>query len=858
MRGHAGSPGDREDRLDEVVAAYLKELDSGVVPDRRAWLVRHPEFYDELSDFFEDRERIERVAAPLRDIAAADDALALEGLDPPSHPENLGRLGDYELIDWVGQGGMGVVFRAFDAALNRFVAIKLLAPQWSADALARRRFTREAQAAAAVSHPHVVTIHAVNEWRGRPYLVMEYINASSLQHRIDEQGPLEVAEILRIGSQVAAGLAAAHAKGLIHRDIKPGNIMLENDLPRVKLTDFGLARAVDDAKLTQHGMLAGTPQYMAPEQARGEVMDRRADLFSLGSVLYAMCTGRPAFAGESTVEVIHRVSEGTPPPIPERNPEIPGWLVEIIQRLHRKQPSERFQGAAEVADLLERHLARLEDPSLPPVVHDWASGPPPAGRAAILRRVARSRWTGSILLVLLGAAMTFEGMRFFAPPAGSGQNPGRDDRVGPPATAAGGSKSETPAKGARAVETPSKGARAAAVQAPPVTLPPGAPIPNFDESRLRQAYRQSFRDKQYDYRWLRISAPGGATNLVRPDPRGVRITIPTKLGESVAIETKFAIHGDFDLRARYEILASPTPATGFGAGPELLVKPPGDWDKLASLSRFARSNPKDPVYSAAFVRKVEEQRKVSGNWPPTSAKKGILRLVRTGPILHYLVAEGDKPKFQQIYQVEFGAEDLELARLAAVTGGSTAAVDVLWKDIELRAEALPGLPGTSTATAGQSPWWVLAVAVAVAVLAGVAVWILAVVQRRRAVGVGPKDQGAADITADDAWDDDGLRKLEEHAAAYAAGRPQAETYTELPRFAFSLRGGRLHGPFVAWAPLDKAAMRRLGTDWEEICEKLPKRFEGGYRNGKRNGAFVYRNGSGKPLVRRYRDGELVE
>src|SRR5262245_61105603 len=201
MSGSHEAPDDREGRLDQVVAAYLKELDSGARPDRRAWLVRHPEFFDELSDFFEDRDGIESIAAPLRDLAVADDGLSLEGLDPPAHPENLGRLGDYELIDWVGQGGMGVVFRAFDAALNRFVAIKLLAPQWSADALARRRFTRDAQAAAAISHPHVVTIHAVSEWRGRPYLVMEYINGSSLQYRIDEGGPLEVAEILRIGSQ---------------------------------------------------------------------------------------------------------------------------------------------------------------------------------------------------------------------------------------------------------------------------------------------------------------------------------------------------------------------------------------------------------------------------------------------------------------------------------------------------------------------------------------------------------------------------------------------------------------------------------------------------------------------------------
>src|SRR5262249_38257164 len=134
--------------------------------------------------------------------AAAPDALALEGLAPPSHPENLGRLGDYELIDWVGQGGMGVVFRGFDAALNRFVAIKLLAPQWSADALARRRFTREAQAAAAVSHPHVVTIYAVSEWRGRPYLVMEYVSGSSLPHRIEDRRPLEGPEVHRVGPEV--------------------------------------------------------------------------------------------------------------------------------------------------------------------------------------------------------------------------------------------------------------------------------------------------------------------------------------------------------------------------------------------------------------------------------------------------------------------------------------------------------------------------------------------------------------------------------------------------------------------------------------------------------------------------------
>src|SRR5262249_29409220 len=152
-----------------------------------------------------------------------------------------------------------------------------------------QRFTREAQAAAAVSHDHIVTIHAVEEASGLPYLVMQLVAGMSLQERLDREGPMELPEILRIGLQTASGLAAAHAQGLVHRDIKPANILLENGVERVKITDFGLARAAADASLTQEGVVAGTPHYMSPEQARGEAIDQRSDLFSLGSVLYAMC-----------------------------------------------------------------------------------------------------------------------------------------------------------------------------------------------------------------------------------------------------------------------------------------------------------------------------------------------------------------------------------------------------------------------------------------------------------------------------------------------------------------------------------------------------------------------------------------
>src|SRR5206468_237440 len=144
----------------------------------------------------------------------------------------------------------------------------------------------------------------------------------------------------------AAGLAAAHAQGLVHRDVKPANILLENGIERVRLTDFGLARAADDASLTQSGVVAGTPEYMAPEQAAGGTVDHRADLFSLGSVLYAMCAGRPPFRAGGTLAVLKRVCEEAPRPLPEVNPEVPDWLVGIIARLQAKDPADRFQTAA--------------------------------------------------------------------------------------------------------------------------------------------------------------------------------------------------------------------------------------------------------------------------------------------------------------------------------------------------------------------------------------------------------------------------------------------------------------------------------------------------------------------------------
>jgi hypothetical protein len=294
-------------------------------------------------------------------LATVGDA-SLAFLRPPLQPEHLGRIGAYEVLDVIGRGGMGVVLKAFDPALGRLTAIKVLAPQLATNAAARERFAREARHTAQVRHENVVAIYAVDEVDGLPYLVMEYVPGMSLQQHLDETGPLQLEEILRIGMQAAYGLAAAHAEGLIHRDIKPGNILLDQ-AGNVKLTDFGLARAVDDASLTQAGVIAGTPQYMAPEQARGAPLDHRADLFSLGSVLYVMATGRPPFRAPTTLAVLKRVCEETPAGIRAINRKAPDWLAEIIDKLHAKNPGDRFQSADEVARLLRDHWRHVLAPA---------------------------------------------------------------------------------------------------------------------------------------------------------------------------------------------------------------------------------------------------------------------------------------------------------------------------------------------------------------------------------------------------------------------------------------------------------------------------------------------------------------
>jgi serine/threonine protein kinase len=289
------------------------------------------------------------------DVPIDCETVSLDFLEPAGHPEMLGRIGRYDVERLIGAGGMGVVLKAYDTELHRVVAIKVLLPHLATSSAARRRFAREAKAAAAVVHEHVIPIYNVESEVSLPYLVMQFVPGHSLQARVDEQGPLEIKEVLRIARQAAAGLAAAHAQGVVHRDVKPANILLEDSVDRVLLSDFGLARTVDDATLTRSGVLAGTPHYMSPEQASGQNVDQRSDLFSLGSVIYFMCTGRPPYRSDSPMAVLNRICNEPHRPIDDVNPDVPIELAELVDRLLAKNPAERFATAQEV----ESHVASL-------------------------------------------------------------------------------------------------------------------------------------------------------------------------------------------------------------------------------------------------------------------------------------------------------------------------------------------------------------------------------------------------------------------------------------------------------------------------------------------------------------------
>ncbi|HZZ78224.1 MAG TPA: family 16 glycoside hydrolase [Gemmataceae bacterium] len=302
-------------------------------------------------------------------------------LAPPRAPDEIGRLGPYRVLEVLGSGGMGVVFRAEDPQLARLVALKAMLPGFLASENARQRFLREARAAAKIKHDNIVSIYQVGEDRGVQFLAMEFLEGEPLDKRLDRQGKLPTADVLRIGKQIALALAAAHKRDMIHRDIKPANIWLEADTDRVKILDFGLARGTrESGQLTQQGAIVGTPAYMAPEQGKGKEVDHRCDLFSLGCVLYRMTTGQAPFRGTDVVSTLVAVATETPKAPRAIEPSVPRALSDLIVQLLAKDPAQRPESAQAVAEKLDA-IGQEQRPA-PAKLRRW--WPVVAGAAACL------------------------------------------------------------------------------------------------------------------------------------------------------------------------------------------------------------------------------------------------------------------------------------------------------------------------------------------------------------------------------------------------------------------------------------------------------------------------------------------
>lgn len=341
---------------------------------------------------------------------------------PAQGKDELGRIGNYRILEVLGVGGMGGVFLAEDVQLKRRVALKLMLPRVIASAGAVERFLREARTAASLRHPKIVTIFQVGEHSGVPYLAMELLEGESLEDRLRREPLLPLSETIRIGRDIADGLHVAHRQGLVHRDIKPANVWLESSHPfpgegdervppQVKLLDFGLARSLEtESELTSSGMILGTPAYMSPEQADSHEIDSRADLFSLGVILYRMTTGQTPFPGRRPLEILKALSTITPVSPRSLNANLPEDLSALIQRLLAKDRNDRPQSAQEVVRLLNK-VSEFRDlafpPHIPPVPHSALHGVSPCVSPPVI-----GKWRRQLVLLIGLAASVLCGVIF--------------------------------------------------------------------------------------------------------------------------------------------------------------------------------------------------------------------------------------------------------------------------------------------------------------------------------------------------------------------------------------------------------------------------------------------------------------
>ena len=308
--------------------------------------------------------RPDSAAAAAAGAAGAAGAVAqtLPGSARPGAPA-MRQVGRYLIGERLGRGGMATVYKAHDPDIGRDVAIKFLHATLCEDAEYHARFLREARAAGGLSHPNIVTVHDVGEIEGRPYMAMELLDGQPLSEEMADAKPLPVRDVIIMGIQLARALAYAHKRGIVHRDIKPGNLMRVKDTQTIKVTDFGIAHmeSAGSEHRTRVGDILGTPQYMSPEQAQGDKLDGRSDLFATGILLYQMLTGQRPFLGDSLVALAVKIAKEEPIPIEKLRPDLPASLRRIVERCLAKAPDRRFQTGEELSDALGRSLAEIDE-----------------------------------------------------------------------------------------------------------------------------------------------------------------------------------------------------------------------------------------------------------------------------------------------------------------------------------------------------------------------------------------------------------------------------------------------------------------------------------------------------------------